>query len=118
MRDLHRNAMGLGAAPLNEVPDQPGFIGSFEPLGGTPPSSNDDAEWAATHLPTVRLAHMMCNRPKANLVKLAEPERDVLDAIIVSLQRTRLEMMEHWFTCEAALARLSIVIGRNVLPED
>ena len=120
MRDLHsRTSMALGSAPLrdkNELPDWPAFIGTFEPLGGDSPGNNE--QWVATHLPTIRLAHIMVNRDKATLAKLAEPERDALEAVITSLQRSRLEMMEHWFTCEAALARLSIVIGRNVLPED
>ena len=119
MRNLNGNTpMGFGSAPLrdNKLPDWPAFIGTFEPLGGTPPGNNE--EWVATHLTTVRLAHLMVNRPKANLVKLADPKLDALEAVITSLQRTRLEMIKHWFTCEAALARLSIVIGRNVLPED
>ena len=118
MRDLHSNAMGLGSAPLNELPDQPSFIGSFEPLGGTPPDPNDDAEWAATHLPTVRLAYMMVNRPKANLVKLADPELNALEAVITSLQRSREVLQAYWMSVEVAMAGLSIVIGRNVLPED
>ena len=125
MRDLHGTApTGFGSAPLrdkNELPEWPDHITSFKSLEGTPPGPND--EWAETHLPIVRLAYVMTDKNKKTLAEAAagmDRHGDLLQATINSLQFSRHVLQEHWFVVEAALARLSLVLGRNVLdlPDD
>ena len=68
----------------------------------------------------MRLAYIMVNRDREHLVTLAAPELGVLEDAIIGLQRSRDVLQEYWMTVAAALARLSIVIGRDVLnvPDD